>query len=211
MTVAGATALSVETSTKRAAPGAPRRCWATTRVAIALLRNRLDGVRLHQPDVLVGGGVEDDRRAVLLEDLPHALLFLAVAQHGGKHRGRHVALILELALDREEVVLGVVDEDHAVRLDAGDLAAELRADRAAGAGHEDDLAGQVGADPLELHVDGLAAEDVLDAHLAHLAGQRAARLEQLEDGRQRPHGNAPLAALADDPRTGRARARRGSR
>ena len=52
----------------------------------------------------------------------------------------HVAVVLELALDREEVVLGVVDQDEPPRGHARDLAAELGADRAAGAGDEDDLA-----------------------------------------------------------------------
>jgi hypothetical protein len=82
--------------------------------------------------------VEDDRRAVLAEDLAHALLLLAVGEHGGDASTGHVALVLELALDREEVVLGVVDEHDPARLDARDLAAELGADRAAGAGHEHD-------------------------------------------------------------------------
>ncbi len=89
--------------------------------------------------------------------------------------------------------------------DARDLAAQLRADRAAGAGHEHGLPRQVGADALELHVHRLAAEHVLDAHLAHLAGERAARLQQLEHGRQRAHRDAARAALAHDPRAGRAR------
>ena len=52
----------------------------------------------------------------------------------------HVALVLELALDREQVVLGVVDEHDPPRADARDLAAQLGADRAAGAGDEHDLA-----------------------------------------------------------------------
>ena len=39
----------------------------------------------------------------------------------------------ELAIDLEEVVLGLVDEDEQARADAGYLAAELGADRAAGA------------------------------------------------------------------------------
>ena len=204
ITVAGATALSVETSTKRPTPCSPATC-ATTLVAIALLRTASTGLASIRPDVLVGGGVEDDRRPVLGEDLAHALLLLAVREHGGEHRGRYVALVLELALDREEVVLGVVEQHDPVRLHAGDLAAQLRADRAAGAGHEHGLPGEVGADALELHLHRLAAEHVLDAHLAHLAGERAASLEQLEHGRQRAHGYPARAALAHDSRARRAR------
>ena len=50
--------------------------------------------------------------------------------------------------DLEQVVLGVVDEHQPARADAGDLAAQLGADRAAGAGDQHHLAGQVGADAL---------------------------------------------------------------
>ena len=59
-------------------------------------------------DVLVGGGVEDDGRAVLGEHLAHPLLLLAVGEH--RDRRAHVAVLLELAHDLEQVVLGVVDE-----------------------------------------------------------------------------------------------------
>ena len=112
--------------------------------------------------------MEDDRGAVLGQHLAHALLLLAVGQDG--HGGPDVAVLLELAADLEQVVLGVVDEHQAARAHAGDLAAQLGADRASRAGHHHDLAGQVGADALELLADGLAAEHVLDADLAQLAG-----------------------------------------
>jgi hypothetical protein len=82
--------------------------------------------------------VEDDGRRVLGEDLAHPLLLLAVRDERGERRRVDVAVLLELALDREEVVLGVVDEHEPARADAGDLAAQLRADRAAGAGDEHD-------------------------------------------------------------------------
>ena len=54
-----------------------------------------------------------------------------------------MAVVLELALDAEEVLLGVVDEDQPPRRDARDLAAQLGADRAAGAGDHDHLAAEV--------------------------------------------------------------------
>ena len=59
-----------------------------------VVAHRLHRVGLHQADVLVGGGVEHDRRAVLGEDLAHALLLLAVGEHRREHRGRDVALVL---------------------------------------------------------------------------------------------------------------------
>ena len=78
-----------------------------------VVAHRLDRVALHQPDVLVGGGVEDDRRAVLGEHLAHPLALLAVREHRGERRRVDVAVVLQLALDREEVVLGVVDAGSA--------------------------------------------------------------------------------------------------
>ena len=160
----------------------------------------LDGVLLHEADVLVRRRVEDDRRAVGLEDLAHALLLLAVREDDVEGGVVHVAVVLELALDREEVVLGVVEEDEPARRDARDLARELLADRAAGAGDEDDLAVEVRADAVELHPHGLAAEDVLDLDVAHLAHRGRAGLQQLEDRRQRAHRDAALAAGAHDVR-----------
>ena len=133
MTVAGATALSVETSTNVPTPavaGDARHHARGERV----VAHRLDRVGLHQPDVLVGGGVEDDRRAVLGEHLAHPLLLLAVRQH--RDGVERVAVLHQLALDLEQVVLGVVEQDEPARPDARDLAAQLGADRAARAGDE---------------------------------------------------------------------------
>ena len=85
------------------------------------------------------------------------------------------ALVQQLLLDVEEVLLGVVDEHEPRRLHRRDLAAQLRADRAAGAGDEHDLAGQVGGDALQVDVDRVAPEHVLDAHLADLAARGCRR------------------------------------
>jgi hypothetical protein len=75
--------------------------------------------------------VEDDGRAQLREDLAHPLALLAVGQDRGEDGRVDVAVVLELALDPEEVVLGVVHEHEAARCDPGDLAAQLRPDGAA--------------------------------------------------------------------------------
>ena len=153
--------------------------------------------------------MEDDRRPVLGEHLPHPLLLLAVGEH--RDRDADVAVLLELAQDLEQVVLGVVDEHQPPRIDPGDLAAQLRADRAAGAGDEHDLAGQVGPDPLELHPHRLAAEDVLDPDLAQLPGDAQltrAVGQQLEHGRGGADRDPALAAGGDDAAAQRAGRRR---
>ena len=75
-----------------------------------VVANGLERVHLHQADVLVGGGVKDDVRVEAAHDLEHAVRFLAV----GKDRlaAGEVPLLGQLALDLEEVVLGVVEQDE---------------------------------------------------------------------------------------------------
>ena len=80
----------------------------------------------------------------------------------------------------------------------GDLAAELRADRAAGAGDEHGRAGDVGGDRGDVELDGLASEHVLDLHLAQLAGEVEVAGDQLVDARQGLHRDAGVAAGVDD-------------
>ena len=94
-----------------------------------VVAHRLERVRLHERHVLVRGGVEDDGRAVLLEDLAHLRRVARVGENGS--RGVEVALVHELALDLEQARLAVVDEHEPGRAHARDLAAELGADRAA--------------------------------------------------------------------------------
>src|SRR5262249_43737948 len=107
------------------------------------------------------------RRLVLLEHFaPERLPVLHVDELGDR-RGE-VALAYELALDVEERRLRVVDQDEARRPHTRDLAAELSADRAAGARDKDRVALEIGADLAHVDLDLLAAEHVLDLHRANL-------------------------------------------
>ena len=89
-----------------------------------VVADRLERVRLHQRHVLVGGGVEDDVGLEALHHLEHPVALLAVGEH--RLDPAEVPLGGQLAVDLEEVVLGVVDEDQQPRVDAGDLAARAR-------------------------------------------------------------------------------------
>ena len=140
--------------------------------------------------------MEDDVGLEALHHLEHPVRLLAVGEH--RLDAGEVALLDHLAVDLEEVVLGVVEHHQQARLDLGDLAAELGADRAAGAGDEDDAVAQVGADPVELADDRVAAEHVLDPHLAQLAVELDAAAQQLEHGRQGADADLALAAGGDD-------------
>ncbi len=162
-----------------------------------VVAHRLDRVELHEPDVLVGGGVEDDGRAVLGEDLAHPLALLAVGEDRGERRGMDVAVVLELALDAEEVVLGVVEQDQPARRDARDLAAELGADRAARAGDHHDLAVEVARRRGRAPCAPARGRGRPRPGPRAPGGRRcAAGLQQLEDRRQRADRDPALAAGA---------------
>ena len=93
----------------------------------------------------------------------------------------------------------VVDEDDAVGAERGDLPAELGADRAARAGDEDGLAGDVRGDRGEVELDGLAPEHVLHLHLAELAREVEVAGDELVHGGQGLDRDADVAALVHDP------------
>ena len=137
--------------------------------------------------MLVRGGVEDDARLVALEDLAHLGAVAAVSEH--RRDRREVALAHELALDVEERRLRVLDEHQPRRPDARDLAAELGADRAAGAGDEDGLAREVFRDRAHVDLDRLAAEHVLHLDRPDLPREIEVAGDQLVQPGQRLHGD----------------------
>ena len=209
ITVAGETALSVETSTKAFGAGLARdlahhaasraRCCAPPRPgsppsgARACRRRR--GRRSR-------AGARANTSRIRSPSLQSASTATVLSTWRSSTSSRRIC---------EQVVLGVVEQDELARADARDLAAQLGADRAAGARDEHDAAGQVAADAVEVHPHGLAAEDVLHLDLADLAQQAPAGPQQLEDRRHRAHRHAALAARGR--RRGRAScpAPRGSR
>ena len=140
--------------------------------------------------------MEDDRRLEALHDLEHPLGLLAVGEDG--FDPAEVALGNHLPLDLEQVVLGVVEHHQEPRADPGDLATELRTDRSACPGHQDDLVLQVGTHALELDHHGVAAEDVLDLYLTQLLAELDATPQELEHGRQGPDRDLALPAGRDD-------------
>ena len=108
------------------------------------------------------------------------------------------ALVHELAFDIEQSRLAVVDEHEPRRPDPRDLAAELRSDRAARSGDEDDLAGEVVGDRRDVDLHRLAPEQVLHLDGADLPGQVEIGRDHLRETRQRLHGNARGPRDLDD-------------
>jgi hypothetical protein len=115
-------------------------------------------VGLHQGDVLVGGGVIDDRRRVLAQDFVQAGAILYAADLGIE--GRLGECLAHFAVDFEQGGFGDFESYDPGGLEACDLAAEFGADRPGGAGDEDDFAGERGADLVFFEAYGVAAEEV---------------------------------------------------
>ena len=159
--------------------------------------HRLDRVGLDQRHVLVRRGVEDDRRPVGLEDLAHLRRFFTSASTGsaaGKPRSstssRSISKRAGSAWSTRMSRAGA---------DARDLPAELGADRAAGAGDQHRLAGEVPRDRLDVDLDRLAAEHVLDLDRTDLAREVEIAGDQLVQARQRLHRDALAPCDLDDP------------
>jgi hypothetical protein len=146
--------------------------------------------------VLVRGGVEDDLGPEALHHLVHAVLVAAVGED--RLANGEVAILDQLALDLEQVVLGVVDQHQQTRAHVRDLTAQLGADRAPGAGNDHRAVAQPGAHLLDLERDRLAAEHVLHAHFAQLLDQVHRAGDQLEHAGQRAHRDVAVATDTDD-------------
>ena len=127
----------------------------------------LVGAVLHQGDMLVGRGVEDQLRSVGIQHIVHAGGVPDGADEG--HQIQVGITPLELHLDVVGVVLVDVEDDELLGVGLGDLAAQLAADAAAAAGDHDHLAGDEIQDLVQIDLDGVPAQQVLDIDLAQAA------------------------------------------
>ncbi len=127
--------------------------------------------------------MEHGVRPVAREHFPHPLLVLRVADRRD-HLERRPA-VAEFLLDRVERELGELEEHQARRVEARDLAAELGADRAAGAGDEDGPAADEGLEARFVERHRVAAEQVVELDRAQRRDAHLAR----DDVAQRRHGH----------------------
>ena len=128
----------------------------------------LAGVLLHERNVLVGSGMEDDGGLVLGHDIGAAGAVADIGHHGGE--GHLQVLLLNLESDEVHGGLGTVEQYHAGGGELAALAHNLAADAAGGTGHEDDAAGDFGADALLLDDDFGALEQVLNLNGGDVEG-----------------------------------------
>ena len=146
MTLVGFTALSVEISTKVST----RHSSAASAVlpgAEDVVVDALDHVVLDDRHVLVRGRVIDVCTPNVLHDLAHAMLVVRVAQQRDEFDAScRVAHSASAARARSRRARARTSRAAPARRggSAHDLAAQLRTDRAARAGHQDDLAADAG-------------------------------------------------------------------
>ena len=117
-------------------------------------------VFFHQGHVLVGGGVEDDLRVPRAEREVEPLGVPHVADDG--HEVEVFVFVFQLEANVVHRRLGIVVEHEFLDAEAGELAHELRADGAGGAGHHHDLVFEIGLDLVERDHDLFAAQQVFD-------------------------------------------------
>ena len=170
-----------------------------------VVADRLEDVPLGHRQVLVGRGVEDEVGPVGGEDGPELVLEQHRAEDGHERHAREAGL--ELHLEHEDAVLVAVVEDQALGLVRGELAAELGADRPGRAGDQHRLAGDERVDAGRVELDGLAREQVVHLHLAHLRVDDRP-LDELAEGRQDAVTDPGLRAVLDDAAEEHGRGRR---
>ena len=135
--------------------------------AEGVVAHGLPGVVFFQDgNVLVGGGVVDDGRPVVLEDFFEAGAVLDVADDGDDLLLREGAF--QVFGDAVEGEFAQLEDDQLARLEAGDLAAEFGADGAAAAGDQHGLALDHVAQATGVEADGVAAQQVVHVHIADL-------------------------------------------
>ena len=138
----------------------------------------LGGTDLHQRDVLVGGSMEHHRRVVRLKYLVQTGL---VPDGADQHRDRHITAILLLQFHQQFIgtVLINIEDKQFCRFEAHDLTAELAADAAAAARHQNGLAGEVAGDFLRVQRDFLTGEEIGGVQLTERTLLRGACTHQL--------------------------------
>ena len=147
----------------------------------------LGDVAFHQRHMLVCRRVEHGVGAKVSEDAPDTRHVPHIRDHRRELDRR--MLRPQLVQDLEDLVFAVSEQHEVARSELRQLAGQLAPDGAACARDQHRSAGHDGAHRCEVGADGLAAEQVLNLHLAQVRQADAAR-QDLEQGRDRAGGDA---------------------
>ena len=140
----------------------------------------LAGAVLHQGDMLMGCGVIDDLRTVIVADLEDP----AAVPHGtDQYDNVQIRVfILQLQLDVIGVVFINVKNDQTLRVMTGNLPAELRTDAAAAAGDHDGFSLDELKDLRQIGLDRITTKKVLNGDVFQGAGCELALHELVHTG-----------------------------
>src|SRR5580704_16366657 len=103
-----------------------------------IVRDGLKYMSLHQWNVLVGRGMVNHRRFVVLKDFVQAIAILNVSNLGIKGNKRKG--LTHFAFDFKQRGFCDLKSDDSSRMKTGDLPAKFEPDRSGRAGHEDNFA-----------------------------------------------------------------------
>ena len=159
MTLDGLTALSVEICTMTGTPAA-RQASATWRVPSTLVRMPSAGCASTMGTCFSAAAWNTSSGRASANTDSSARLVADVGEHGLARQGR--VTLGKRQIDLVEMEFRILDQGDLGRLEVGDLAHQLAADGAAGAGHHDALAGdeRLHGRPVEHRLG--PAEQVLD-------------------------------------------------
>jgi len=156
--------------------------------------HRFDGLKLHERHMLVGSGMEDNMRAIRLEQMPEASGVLDIRDDRMQMDIQIPELAAELGLDLIDAVLAATDQYQCVRLEIHDLAAQLRADRASRTGHHHDSALQIISNGRQIDAHRIPSQQILQFDIAQTA-DREPSVHQVVDARD--DLDHPIGRLAD--------------
>ena len=151
----------------------------------------------HEGDVFVSSGVEDDLGPVVTEDGVDPFFVADVGDDGDCIDVR--IFIAQFLMDLVDAVFTFSEEEELLRMHFGDLAAEFRADGAAGTGDEDDFAPDVACDAGKIELDGIAAEKVFQFNFAKLLDGDLAVDEFVDTGKDLDVTTGMFAGMNDFP------------
>src|SRR5437773_4201733 len=148
---------------------------------------------LHQRHVLVRRRVIHDLRRVRVQHLFHLSRVENIADD--RHDLELLVPTPKLQLGEVEAALGPVEQDERLRLESGELARQLRSDRAGRPRDENTPAVDLPVDLIEVQTDLLTTEEVLRSDLLELTDLRLACEELVERGDCRERYVAGRAAI----------------
>lgn len=134
--------------------------------------DRLLGIGFHHGNMLVRRRMEDDFRSVFFED---ASQFRQIPDVGNYRLAFEFGVILQFLLDLEDSIFIMIEEIKLRRAKSGNLAAQLRAYRAARTRHQRSLSGEPAIDSFSVNACLISIQKVLGLHAVRVLQPRKSK------------------------------------